>query len=565
MPSIYDANLAALRIRSPETAALVDRSSGDIDHTIVRTTSGLSVLERHGRALDSRRDPVAAARVQATDCPEGRVLVAGLGTGFLVEALVDGGRAVAGVVVEDPASLVAAMRARDLRRVLECVPVICLESLRDPVALALLRTRADVMAVHAPSVVANNELAALVASWDSIPVADRPPRVVVVGPIAGGSVSVAESVAAAAAACGAETRFVQPTRLAEAYETLGRLGRRSSTQSLRQGQFVELVGEAIVDGVSEERADLVLALAQAPLHRAALERLRHDGVTTAFWFVENERLLRYWRDLAPAYDHFYGIQPGGFIDRLHEAGAPRPGYLPLACDPERHVPVTLTDAERLRFGADVSFAGAPYLNRRQLFAGLTDVGLRIWGPGWSDPALGSCVAEGGQRFSTDEMLRIFAASRINLNLHSAAHVRSLDPDPDYVNPRTFELASCGAFQLVDRRDPLPELFDEHEIITFSSLAELRALIQRYLADPLDRRAIAERARARAHRDHTYTHRLQRVLRETLRPELVAAALAGVTRESLDAAIGRFETEPALTHDEALLRIVREVERSRLAS
>ena len=565
MTSTYDANLEALRARSPEAADLVDRTTGDPDHAIVRSATGRSVLERHGRALDSRRDPVAAARTQAATCRNGRVLVAGLGTGYLAEALVDHGRAVTAIVVDCPASVIAAMRARDLRRVLETVPVICLESLRDPVALALLRARADSVAAHAPSVTASGELAALVSRWDAIPVADRAPRVVVVGPLSGGSLGIAESVASAVAACGAETRFLEPARFAEAYAAIGQLARRPSTRVVRQGQLVELIGEVMADVVADERPDLLLALAQAPLHRAVLERLRTDGVTTAFWFVENERVLTYWRDLAPAYDHFYGIQPGAFLERLHDAGAARPGYLPLACDPARHVPVALTDEERQRFGADVSFAGAPYLNRRHLFAGLTDLGVRLWGSGWDDAALVACVAEGGERFSTDEMLRIFAASRINLNLHSAAHVRGLDPEPDYVNPRTFELASCGAFQLVDRRAPLPELFDDHEVVAFSSLAELRELIRQYLADPVERRTCAQRARARAHRDHAYVHRLRRVLRETLSPALVAAGLAGVSGDQLETAIGRLEAGPRLTREEALLRIVREVGRSQVAS
>jgi spore maturation protein CgeB len=223
--------------------------------------------------------------------------------------------------------------------------------------------------------------------------------------------------------------------------------------------------------------------------------------------------------------------------------------------------MALTPAERIRFEADVSFAGSPYLNRRHIFAALTDLCLRLWGPGWSDPLLAPLVADGGKAFTADEMVRIFAGTKINLNVHSAEHVHGLDPEPDYVNPRTFELAACQAFQLVDRRTPLPDLFAGDEIEAFSSVSELRGLIVRYLADEEARRTVATRARARALAEHTYSHRMERVLRDTLSPELTAAALAGVKAESLDEAIVRAGQNPVMERDETLLLAVREVQRT----
>ena len=142
--------------------------------------------------------------------------------------------------------------------------------------------------------------------------------------------------------------------------------------------------------------------------------------------------------------------------------------------------MTLTPEERERYGADVSFAGSAYLNRRHTLAALTDCGLRVWGPEWQKTPLAGVTAEGGRRFTLEEMAKISAATRINLNLHSAEHVSGLDPDPDYVNPRTFELAACGAFQLVDARDPLPDLFTAEEVATYTSVPQLRELIAHYL-------------------------------------------------------------------------------------
>ena len=56
------------------------------------------------------------------------------------------------------------------------------------------------------------------------------------------------------------------------------------------------------------------------------------------------------------------------------------------------------------------------------------------------------------------------------------------------------------------------------------------------------------------------HRIRRILRETLPPELVAQAKAGASHETLHDALERMVDESeTLTNEEALARIVSEVE------
>jgi spore maturation protein CgeB len=159
------------------------------------------------------------------------------------------------------------------------------------------------------------------------------------------------------------------------------------------------------------------------------------------------------------------------------------------------------------------------------------------------------------------MIRIFAATRINLNIHSANHVAGLDPDADYVNPRTFELAACSAFQLVDARTPLPAMFRDDEVVTFRSVAELRRQITHYLAHPEERAAIAARARARVLAEHTFVHRVSRIFTELLPAELQPGR-SGAGR-GLDEAIDALErTAARMTPDEAMMRVLQHVQRGK---
>jgi spore maturation protein CgeB len=560
MSSLFDENLEALASASPAAAAAVASIATSLDGwSTGLATTGEPIVERDGRPLDSRRDPRQQARRAAADCPAGRVVVAGFGSGYFAEALLQRGIQVQALLEADAACLAAAMRARDLRELLARVPVTLTGALKDVVALATVRARADVIVAHPPSVAMSPELASLVAAWPSMRVARRRPRVLVVGPIYGGSLEVARSAHAACSAIGAEARLFDCTVFADGHHALSGLDVPKATRAALHGGYASVLADAVVSVAYEWKADLVFALAQAPLVPRAIDALKQLNIRSAFWFVENNRVLTYWKDVAAHYDWFYGIQENGFLERLAQAGAPQPRYLPVACDPERHRPLTLTADERVRFGSDVSFAGSPYLNRRRMFTGIADMNLRLWGGGWDDPLLGHLMAEEGRTFDIDDMVRVFCASSINLNLHSANHVTGIDPEPDFVNPRTFELAACQAFQLVDRRDPLPALFASDELVTFTTAAEMRAQIKWYLARPEERAQMAARARTRALAEHTYAHRMRQVLADTLSPELAGAAFAGAPVETLDDAIVRLEKEsPRLAYDEAVLRIVREV-------
>jgi spore maturation protein CgeB len=88
----------------------------------------------------------------------------------------------------------------------------------------------------------------------------------------------------------------------------------------------------------------------------------------------------------------------------------------------------------------------------------------------------------------------------------------INPEGDYLNPRTFDLAATGAFQLVDRRAQLPEFFKpKEEVTTFQNLAEAREKIDYFLAHEEERLRVARKGRERCLRDHTYRVRMAQAL------------------------------------------------------
>jgi spore maturation protein CgeB len=308
--------------------------------------------------------------------------------------------------------------------------------------------------------------------------------------------------------------------------------------------------------LAEDPPDLVLSLAQAPLILPMLEHLRRKKFLTAMWFVENYRHLTYWQQLAAGYDFWFVIQQAPCMTALKQAGAKEVRYLPMAADPSVHRPLELTQAEQEEYGSDVSFVGAGYANRRAIFPQLLNHKwkFKLWGNEWEGATeLSSVLQRNGARIDTDTCQKVFNGSSVNLNLHSWAGA-GLDPNGDFVNPRTFELAACGAFQLSDRRSLMPDLLAENEIATVSSSGELPGAIARWLREPEQRLAMAANARRRVLAEHTYAHRMRDLLSQVgvaspdrigaiLRGDRQAEALASTAADSFPALASTLRTFP----------------------
>jgi len=178
-------------------------------------------------------------------------------------------------------------------------------------------------------------------------------------------------------------------------------------------------------------------------------------------------------------------------------------YLPECCNPAWHKHLELSDDERMKYGCDLAAQGSLHYYRARMLEIFEEYDLKIWGrnrPAWlKSPIKGrytNCyVAE-------LEKAKALLSAKIVLN---TVHYSEIEG----VNCTLFEAAGCGAFQIADWKPALPDLFEpEREIVTFRTRRELKEKVDYYLGHPDERQAIADRAYARAHREHTYEKRLQ---------------------------------------------------------
>ncbi|MDQ6734620.1 MAG: glycosyltransferase [Nitrospirota bacterium] len=534
----FEANLAALASRAPSLASAVRHAAGGI-LTVTPARSGVPTATVDGRAIhsgyDPRREADAWSRAQAAACrAEEFIVVLGVGLLYHVEALRGGiprDTAVV-VIVPDVNELHDACAARSMNEWIEGVEWLwgstdtIAKSLEQKHRVLRIISYAPASSLHAPF---HADLERLIRQHLAARAGGRV-HVTLVGPIYGGSLPIARYAAAALEELGHRVTWIDHSAHHGSYGVMDSLKDQRHRVTL-QSRLADLLGELTIARMAEDPPDLVLALAQAPLSLPLLEHIRRKHFVTAMWFVENYRHLTYWQQIAAGYNHWFVIQKEACEKALRYAGAKQVSYLPMAADPSIHRPMILTPDEQTELGADVSFVGAGYANRRDLLPRLLtkEWTFKLWGNEWDgvSPPLASALQRTGSRIDTDTCVKVFNATSVNINLHSWTG-QGLDPDGDYINPRTFELAACGAFQLVDGRSLLSEVFTKEQVATFSGSDEIVPHVRTWVGDETGRRQMAHAARQRVLSEHTYVHRMRQLLAQlgVSRPDRLGAILQG---------------------------------------
>jgi spore maturation protein CgeB len=249
-------------------------------------------------------------------------------------------------------------------------------------------------------------------------------------------------------------------------------------------------------------ADLVLVFKGAALDPEAVARLRRcTRARWANWFPDDPHEQEVSVRLAPAYDAFFTHDSSSLM-RHRSAGA-RAYYLAFGCDPDYLRP----GDPGARWRAALGFVGSRDPRRERVLRQVEDLGVAVRGPGWPNgPVYG------------DDFVRALSGATVGLNLHQQFGDGG---DPTRygtgANMRVFELAAVGTPQLSDAKGDIARHFEPgREIVLYSSVAELRDHARALLADGALRRSLADAARARALREHTWAHRLHELLTVTIR-------------------------------------------------
>ncbi|WP_433943957.1 CgeB family protein [Paenibacillus sp. SN-8-1] len=270
------------------------------------------------------------------------------------------------------------------------------------------------------------------------------------------------------------------------------------------------------------RPDLVLVMnglhVFPPEHAAHIDELRAMGIRTAVWFVDDPYLSDDTVSLALHYDEVFTHELAG-VTLYKEIGCRNVHYLPLAASTDLFRPQPVQP----QYQYDICFIGNAFWNRVELFDSMASFleGKRVliaggfWDRLSNMEKLASCVQHGW--IDPEETVRYYNGAKIVINIHRPTQAgqdnrNSRNLAGRSINPRTYEISACGAFQITDIREDLTKYYRPgYDIETFSSKQELQDKITYYLEHEQERITMAWRSLWTTRKHHTFRDRISRLL------------------------------------------------------
>jgi GT2 family glycosyltransferase len=240
---------------------------------------------------------------------------------------------------------------------------------------------------------------------------------------------------------------------------------------------------------------------------------RRPGQTTLLWILYHPELVT--DELLDSYDLVLVAS-----DRFAELVARRTKTpvvaLHQATDPERFRPGMAGP------GHELLFVGNSRGVRRPVLDDITPTrhDLAVYGGGWP-PDLLDPVHLRGSSVPNEELPGYYGSAAIVLNDHWQEA-----GEAGFLNNRLYDVLASGGFVISDAIEGLREEFDDG-VVAYRDAADLVRLVERYLDDPAARADRVERGRRAVLDRHTFSHRVDEILRlverlEPPQPEVLTA-------------------------------------------
>ncbi len=302
--------------------------------------------------------------------------------------------------------------------------------------------------------------------------------------------------------------------------------------------------------------------------------LKVIDMPVASWYVDSPNLIvkAFDKNISPFTCIF--LWDREYIEDMRDMGFESVDYLPLAADEEVFKPMRLKDRELRLFDCDVGFVGnsmlktveenlelidreyhgivdvsaeriavdrslsrepllllldkgdatvlhsdrkgmmelekailrkATLLYRLSCVKTLSGFNAKVFGDsGWRE-LLGRSIETHPPIDYYRELPKFYNACRITLN---ATNLQM----PEAVNQRVFDCPASGGFILTDHQGSLPELFEPgREVVAYRDKDEIPELVRYYLDNFEERVRIAMKGRERVLKEHTYRHRMERLV------------------------------------------------------
>lgn len=266
------------------------------------------------------------------------------------------------------------------------------------------------------------------------------------------------------------------------------------------------------------KPQLILAMHGGRLTSSNRQLLKTIFLPKAIWLTDDPYAIDEAKQVAGFFDYIFTNESQAISVYRKEWPSAKVHHLPLAA------PITLYRPRKnipARYVSDLVLVGCGFENRLK-FIDKTNISnnqvrTRLVGPGWMNLTQKGRLRIRPYWVSESETNYYYSGAKIVLNLHRSHDDPYLKQNSQQIlahtpNNRLFEIAACRSFQLIDQRPDLASLYEiGKEIISFSGIEDFREKVKFYLPRRQLRERIAYAAYQRTRKEHSYEHRLQKLI------------------------------------------------------
>ncbi|WP_096189347.1 CgeB family protein [Evansella halocellulosilytica] len=265
--------------------------------------------------------------------------------------------------------------------------------------------------------------------------------------------------------------------------------------------------------------DIVFTMAGLRIDPDLFKWIKKNNIKTAIWMTEDPYYMDVTLPIIHLFDYVFTIDTAA-KEQYEDAGHEHTYHVSLGTDKTYYFPKIESNST---YESDLTLIGYPYKNRVELIKLLlmkTQYHITVAGRGWTQ-ALASIKTKHYLQIIDSwipptEVNLYYNNAKVVLNIHrpfdEKLNKNDLKVKPRSINNRTFDIAACEAFQLIDQRPELSLYYKEkEEMIHFNNEASFFENINYYIHFPNLRHQIAANARRRTLNEHLFTHRVTDIL------------------------------------------------------
>lgn len=246
--------------------------------------------------------------------------------------------------------------------------------------------------------------------------------------------------------------------------------------------------------------------------------LQKNEIKSVVWLTEDPFYIDQSLQIMKSFDFRFTIDSGAY-DYYQKQGISQIYHLPLGTN------TSIFSEKKVDpfYESDVLLVGYPYPTRVQLVKFLLECGnfsITVIGKEWHNFIPKRFRKHKNIRIINQwiepiEVSKFYNGAKIVLNSHrnprfTFYHNKQLIQNRT-MNNRTFDIAACGRFQLINPLSELRNYFTEEEMITYENEQDCLEKIHYYLENENIRQLIAKKAQLKVVQCHTFRHRLEEIM------------------------------------------------------